>query len=748
MHKRRNRDFRPDIEGLRAIAVLGVVLYHVASQTNPNHVGLVRGGFVGVDVFFVVSGYLITGLLWKELSGTGRISFAAFYGRRARRLLPASILVIVVTALAARQWLPPLQTPSVAKDGIASALYVGNYRFALDHTSYLSTAIPSPFQHYWSLGVEEQFYLLWPLLLVGGALAWRRRHRYQRYRLGGGGPEAGGVWPDRTAAGLRPDRTAAGLVLGAVTVLSLFLSLWLTHADQPWAFFSLPARAWELGAGGLLALAAPATARMGPRPAVVLGWAGLALTVGSMFVISPRTPFPGTAAVLPVLGTVAVLAAGEAVAAQRLERGPVRVLGQPGMKMIGRISYSWYLWHWPFLILAPYALGHAAGHPLGLWQNLLVAALSGIVATASFLLIETPARSSRWLTAIPRRSLVTGGTLSAGGAVACIVVAATLPSLTGHGIVAAPTIRGITARSQLAADRRAPGTTVPAAVARVDLINAQINAQIARSVAQQDVPANLTPSLGGAKGDDPVVFVDGCMDSYLDASVQNCLFGDETSSTSIVLFGDSHAAMWFPAVDAAANQHGWQLHNWTKATCPPIEIPIVSPVLGRTFTECENWRQSVLARIQATHPALVVLAVARHYTSIYGFTPYQQPWLQGLGEMVSTIRRMGSKVAVIGPVPKPPVIVPDCLSSHLTSATACTVPVAQAINETGEEAERAAVVGAGGYYINTQPWFCTSTTCAVMLGNIEMWRDDNHITATYSSFLGPAMSAELAAAAG
>jgi peptidoglycan/LPS O-acetylase OafA/YrhL len=710
--RRSRRQFRPDIEGLRAVAVLGVVLYHA-------HVGIVRGGFAGVDVFFVVSGYLITGLLWTELQTRGRINLAAFYGRRARRLLPAAVLVVVVTAIAARHWLPPLQTPGVAKDGLTSALYVANYRFAFAQTNYLNaTNTPSPFQHYWSLGVEEQFYLLWPLLLIGASLAWRYRGRYQH---------------GRSAIGSGPSRARATTALTAVTVASFFLSLWLTHANQPWAFFSLPARAWELGAGGVLALAAPNLGRLPPRAAQVLGWSGLAVTVGSLLAISSTTPFPGTAALAPVLGAVAVLAAGERAGA----RGPVLALGQPPMRMMGRISYSWYLWHWPMLILAPYALGH----PLNLPENLLVAALSGAVATATFLLVETPTRNSAWLSARPRRSLVTGGGLSAGGAVACLVVAATLPALTGHGLAPVATLHTTSAKHP------APGRPAAAfdpLAAQVASVNAQVQAAVARSVGVQDVPANLTPTLSHAKHDDPPVFYDGCMDSYLDATVRDCAFGDLASSRSVVLFGDSHAAMWFPALDAAANTNGWRLLNLTKATCPPIDVAIFSPVLGRHFTECESWRTNVLARIAAVRPALVVLGVARHYSSIYGFTPYDEQWLSGLTQMIGQIRQLGAKVMVIGPIPKPPVLVPDCLSAHLTSATACTVPLSQSVNLAGEAAERGAVTTAGGAYVVTQPWFCAGATCGVMVDNLEMWRDDNHITATYSAYLGPAIGAEIA----
>ena len=257
------------------------------------------------------------------------------------------------------------------------------------------------------------------------------------------------------------------------------------------------------------------------------------------------------------------------------------------------------------------------------------------------------------------------------------------------------------------------------------------------------MPANLEPSLPDAEGDEPPVFVDGCLDSYTDASLQPCVFGDASSPTTVVLFGDSHAAMWFPALDAAANRFGWRLITWTKATCPPFPLPIISPVLGRTFTECDEWQQNVLDQIQAIHPALVVLGVARHYTNIYGFTPYSPVWLSGMGKEVAAIRSTGAEAMVIGPVPKPPFDVPGCLSAHLTSATACTVPAAIGLNASGIAAEQAVVTANGGTYLDTRPWFCTTTTCATMVDNLVVYRDDNHITQTYVSFLAPAVEPAL-----
>ncbi len=681
--------------------MLGVVLYHA-------HVGLLGGGFAGVDVFFVVSGYLITGLLWAELRRDGRISLPGFYARRARRLLPVSILVVVATAVASRILLPPLSVPGVSKDGLASALYVGNYRFAFQQTNYLNASgPPSPFQHYWSLGVEEQFYLVWPLLLLIGSFVWRR---------------------SVSGRSRRPDGFTAISTLALVTVGSFGLSLWLTQANQPWAFFSLPTRAWELGVGGLLALAGPAVETIPRGMANGLGWAGLIVVVASFFLIGPSTPFPGTAALAPVLGTAAVIAAGSVSRA-----GPAPLLAKRPMRFIGRVSYSWYHWQWPFLVLAP----DLVGHPLSLAANLFVALLSGVVAVLSFLLIESPARTSAWLAAFSRRSLLTGGSLSAGGAVACLVVAVTVPSLTGHGTAPVAVIHQTRYAS--------PATTIDPQQSAIDSLSSQINAQLAASLQRPDVPANLVPTLSHANHDDPPVFYDGCMDSYLDATVRNCAFANTASATSIALFGDSHAAMWFPALDAAANQNGWKLYNWTKATCPPIEIPIVSPVLGRNFTECVSWRQTVLQRIAQVHPAIVVLGVARHYTSIYGFTPYQQPWLSGMSQMISEITRLGSKVVVIGAIPKPSFLVPQCLSAHLSDAGQCAEAENAVVNLQGVSAEKAAVRSAGGSYIDTLPWFCANGSCGSIVGNIEVWRDDNHITATYSNFLGPVVAAELKA---
>ncbi len=692
---------------MRAVAILAVVLYHA-------HVGLLRGGFTGVDDFYVISGFLITGLLWRQLETDARLSFRSFYSRRIRRLLPMSFVVLVSTAVASVYLLPPLQTHAVLKDGISSALYVSNYRFAGLQTNYLtSNSLASPFQQYWSLSLEEQFYLIWPALLLGGSMVWLHRRRQQR----------------------PPSRMAAATLLGGLGVASFALGEWLTGVSQPWAFFSLPTRAWELVAGGLVVFAAPRLRALPEREAAALGWAGLVTVIGSALIVSGSVPYPGVAALAPVLGTAAVIASG--CAAPR--NGPILVLGRIGAQVVGRVSYSWYLWHWPVLILAPALIGHS----LSLGANLVLAAGSFVLAVFSFVIVENPVRRSTWLQRQPRRVLRLGGALTATAVAVCLVSVVALPSLGGLGIARVATLSSAPAANRQLLRAPTTGSDLGPYTAALATATAELRRALTRSLPVSIVPSNLSPSLPQAAGDEPPVFVDGCLDSYLPTDVEACDFGATSSSTSIVLFGDSHAAMWFPAVDSAANQLGLSLRTWTKSTCPPLMIAIYSPVLERNYSECDQWRQNVLSRIAQLHPALVILGVARHYTDIYGFTPYSPQWLQGLSAMVEAIRQLGPKVLVVGPIPKAPFDVPGCLSVHLTSATACTIPLAQGINVLGKLAEEQAVAAAGGSYVDPDPWFCTATKCAVMVDNVLVYRDDNHITATYAAYLAPAITDEL-----
>ena len=710
---------RADIEGLRAVAILAVVAYHCGLP--------VPGGYVGVDVFFVISGYLITSLLWKELSGEGHLSFAGFYARRARRLLPSAVLVLVVTVLVSIAVTGPLMATAVAKDAVACALYVGNYRFANQATNYLTAHGPvSPLQNYWSLGVEEQFYLLWPALLfvavgVGRRLlgsSGRGRHVRGRHRRTGPAVPLGPVLA----------------VLGVVAVLSFWSCVYLTQANQPWAFFSLPTRAWELALGGFLALAVRGGTRLPARAAALMGWAGLGLVGWSLFAFGPATTFPGPAALVPVAGTGLALVAGT----RTMRFGPSGLLSAGPMRAIGTVSYTWYLWHWPVLILAPYVVGH----PLDLAQKVGLGLFSLLLAAVTTAVVEQPARQSAWLSAQRARSLLAGGAISIGAAVMAVVVVIEVPPPVGTGSAAVTHLSA--AQSPAPSSASSSSVTASPAVATAEGLDAQVNRQVYQSLANPDVPSNLKPSLSRAGADVPVPEDNGCLDSFTDAAVHPCVYGDTGSATSIVLFGDSHALQWFPAIDNLANQQGDALVVATKATCPPLDVTIFNPDLGRTYSECDRWKRSELSRMTTLHPAVVILGFSREYGIPDDHVVVDgQAWLSGLREMISTIESStGARVVLMGDDPYPQQSVPQCLSVNLSNTPACSIPKHDPYyNPGGISQEQALATSAGAGYVDTDPWFCIATTCTPIVGNLLVYRDDNHITASYADWLTPAVGA-------
>ena len=703
--------FRPDIEGLRAVAVLAVVLFHA-------EVPGFSGGFVGVDVFFVISGFLITGLLWREVESTGRVRLGRFYGARARRLLPAAVLVLITTAVAAAWLLPPLQARSVLGDAVASALYVGNYRLAVQGTDYLAADVPpSPVQHYWSLGVEEQFYLFWPGLLI--ATAWLIS-RLTRAR-------------DRGRPGTGSSMLPPLVVLGVVAAASFALSLRWTTGLPPWAFFSLPARAWQLAVGGLVAFSVAWWRRLPPLSAGLIGWIGLALIVLVCVRLDPSTPYPGVAALLPVLGAALVLIGGCA----RPRSGVGAPLSTPLMRLVGRLSYSWYLWHWPVLLMTPGILGHS----LDLATRLLAAAVAGVLAMLTLVAVENPIRLAATLRGSGGRSLLLGGGLTAAGVSASLVLLATVPVPVGRGAAArAPEIESQTAQPHSATP--APPSQDPAEAA-LQATTGQVRSAVAASADVQAVPSNLTPPLADAFAEKPEVFVNGCVRSWLYVGQDECAYGVTTSATRVALVGDSHAAMWFPALERIAAQRQWRLETMGKVLCPLQDLPIISPYLGRTYTECAQWRGQILDRLASERPALIVISMSRRYGPDYGFTVYSREWLDSLTRLVGQLRSTGAAVLVLGPVPDPHSFVPTCLSEHLDSATACSPERAVAVNDAGIAEEERATTAGGGHYARLTDLFCTAARCPVIVGDQLVYRDDNHVTVGYAAWLAPVLDAHL-----
>ncbi|RFZ66180.1 O-acetyltransferase OatA [Mycobacterium marinum] len=688
--------FRPDIEGLRAIAVVAVVLYHAGIPG-------ISGGYIGVDVFFVISGFLITGLLWREVTTTNTVALGRFYGARARRLLPAAATVGVATAIVSAIVLPPLQARRVFVDGIASALYVGNYRFAVQGTDYMASDLPpSPFQHYWSLGVEEQFYLVWPALII--ATAWLLR------RIGKNNRGA----------------TPYAVVLVLVTATSLAAAAIWTRTSPPWAFFSLPTRAWELAVGGLVALTMQQWRRLALVPATIVGWGGLALLLLTCTQLGPNTPYPGTAALLPVLGTALVIGSGCVTGAM----GVGRVLCRPVMRAIGRVSYSWYLWHWPVLLLLPPLLGDPAGLP----ARLAATTVSAGLAVITMYLVENPGRFTAALRSV-RASLTLAAAATAAAACACALLLTAIPVPVGHG-TAAPEAKIIAL----------PPAALPQQVlspqeAAVQQAFAAVRAAVAASAGLSAVPSNLNPPLAAAPGDKAAVFVNGCLRSWRDLGQSECATADTASPTTVTLVGDSHAAMWDPALQLVAEQRHWRLETLAKVTCPMQDLPILSPYLGREYTECEQWRSEIMGRLQSERPRLVVLSMSRRYQPDFSFASYDPAWIDTLNRTVAQLRRNGSSVLVLGPVADPQSSVPTCLSAHLDDAGACAPSRSAATNAGGVAAEQTATEAGGGHYADLTDLFCTPDRCPTIIGNTLVFRDDNHLTTEYAQLLAPVIGA-------
>lgn len=643
----RKSSFRPDIQGLRAIAVCSVVLYHAGVP------GL-QGGYVGVDIFFVISGFLIIGLLWREIDLTGRIHLRDFYARRIRRLLPASTLVALSVLLASRLFMPPLTFSDIARDGLATAAFLVNMLFARIGTQYSGNPSPSPFQHYWSLNVEEQFYLFLPLLLI---LCW---WLFKRNR-----------------------RVGFVSVLLALSAASLAACVLLTPGHFSWAFFTLPTRAWEMALGGILALTMPMLARIGKTLRTGLSVSGLVAISASIVLFNEQTVFPGSMALIPVAGTLAVMAGGSGIS------GPVnRSLGNRGFRYIGDISYSLYLWHWPLLVIPAVALGGK----LPAWATALFVMIAFILASLTYHFVEVPFKDNRYLSLGLRRSYVMGAALVAALLIASLAVGQS-PRL-DSGKLADPF-------------RPADSGQVPAVASFV--------------------PVNVTPALDRGIKDLPAIYENGCQTDTAVVKSVKCVFGDIGSKSKIVLFGDSHAAHWFSPLEAAALSESKALLSMTKSGCPAADLD-ARTATQKSFQECKSWRERTIEEIIEIQPDVIFVAsyAAGYENRIPQSGTYAEVWSAALSQTLSRLPKT-SKVIVLGETPVWSQNPNECLSAHLTSASECTKPLGELVRTDLVNAEKSAVRANGSTYVPTTPWLCTDE-CSPLAWNMLVYRDLHHLT--------------------
>jgi peptidoglycan/LPS O-acetylase OafA/YrhL len=664
--------YRADVEGLRGLAIVLVVLYHARL------LGM-HGGFVGVDVFFVLSGYLITGLLVKEAEQRGRLDFARFYARRMRRLLPAVAVVLLATLALARVVYSPLEQATVTQSARDAALYMSNLRFALQTLDYhAADAALNPLLHTWSLAVEEQFYVFWPLL-VAAALGVVR--------------VAGGRAGNRAM-----HRSRLVRVVVAASLASFALCVWQTGAVRPWAFFGLPARVWEFGLGGLAAVSGR---KLPPRRAAAVGAVGLVVVVASGVVFTAATPFPGYAALLPVLGTIALLLAGEVESTSPVQR----VLRSGPMLWFGRLSYSWYLWHWPILVLAGAAWGD-----LGAAARLGCLAASLALSAATHAVVEDPVRHSRWLAPRPALSIALGLTFTlatAGGAV------------------------------------------------------------VARKFGERSANHGLQRTYADAREDRPrMLDARGCMLTFTEIEARRpCVFGDTTSPRTVVLFGDSHAGQWFPAMERLATARHWRLVTMLKSACPVADVETYTARLGRVIHECGPWRRASVQRIAALRPVLVIIAHAS------GLNVRDDPpagddasapdaprfhtvasWAAGLRPVLVHLDSLAIPTVIIRDTPLPGFDVPVCLARAAWApwqARDCTYARSSGVLAETEDADRRAAAGLPHVtVVDLTARICPGARCEVARGDLVLFRDGHHLTARYSATLAPVLGAGLDSAGG
>ena len=626
------RDFRADIQGLRALAVGLVALDHA-------NVGPFDGGFVGVDVFFVISGYLITSLLLREADRTGRVSLRDFYARRARRILPAALLVIVATIALSVRFLDGAAALLVGEQSIWATFFAANIKFAIDSTDYFAADQPaSPLQHYWSLAVEEQFYLFWPLILLAALVLLRKRFD---------GPHKPAI-----------------LVLLVATAASFAWSLYSTAHSPLSAYFSTTARAWELAIGALGAAAMPYLAKIGPTPRGVASWVGVALIGYSALMYDPSTPFPGSAATLPVVGAALLLVGGHGVVRSW---GPQGLLSVPPMQWIGNWSYSLYLWHWPLIIVAASLWGPVSG-----WRGVAVLAVATALSAATYRWVETPFRTAPALTRKDR-----GRTRSLLLYPAMVVVVLPVVAIGNHVVESNAADGGqaisLSDYGQQRGDPKPKFSKDPYA--------ALVEASVLAAQNGMELPGDLSPNPLELKQSVP-----GLGDcEYFGVAVEDlelCPRGDVDADRTMVLIGDSHARQWIPALEKIAEEEGYLAYFLVREGCPAVDqTPWKANGEGPQY-DCSDFQDWAAATVQDLRPAITLLgtdANERGYADEDGNHVDDDATVEEMVEsgMVAQIERIkpySDRTVILGDPPIHEVSPVKCLTKRDPTLAGCLSP--------------------------------------------------------------------------
>lgn len=678
---------RADIQGLRTLSVGVVIAYHLRPDLLP-------GGFVGVDVFFVISGFLIVGSLVREISERGRIGMLAFYARRIRRLLPASTVVLLATMLGAVLLVPQHRWQSIALDVVMSAIQVQNWNQAFSSVSYESAnVLVSPVQHFWSLAVEEQFYITIPLLMVGAGLVARRT----------------GI----------PVRRCCAYLLGFMVCASLIHSVLFTASNHDVAYFATTTRMWEIGLGGLAALLLPVV-RPGVRTGAVLAWLGLAMILSAAILYSTQMEFPGFVALLPVTGAALVLMSASAPAGSHRQGEvsilhPATYLSVAPMKYLGDISYSLYLWHWPLIVFYVYLTGRTPN----LATAALLAGASVLLAALSYHFVEQPFRQAKRVRPSEGRRLRARPRILKDYALGVSLIATTcLTAAAPWGVVEAKSV----SLNYEISDEDYPGALAfdPGRPAHVPQQKAVVPDP---AVATKDVP--LT-NKDGCNVYDPVKSPD-----------TGCTYGDLEAQRTLAIIGDSHASQYVDPLASIGERNGWKIRAMVRNGCPFTAAPPASK--DTVFSNCPEKNRQSLRKLLRMKPDMVVVAgmTPAGYKSALGWEwKNDRELVSGYQDMLRPLIEAGIKVSVILDSPFPAFSVPDCVERNGPAAPNCSVPDEPDRAQTDPLRVAAQEVGGLGI-VDLGNYFCRNGSCPPVIGNVLVYRD-NHLTATFARTLsGP-----------
>ncbi len=756
--------FREDIASLRGVAILGVVLFHAK-------ILWAKGGFLGVDLFYVISGYLITGLLLKEFKQKRSIKLSEFYARRFRRLFPAALVVLIATAIAFYFLAPITARRELSFDLLSALLFLSNYNFAHHATDYFASQTPSPVLHFWSLSLEEQFYFLWPLSFL---LLTRK---YFRYKI------------------------KLQFALLVTTSAAIYFAIYLSHHSQPWSFFSLPSRAWEISAGALLATLPQITQKLSKILKNFLFAISISYILFLLFNPSAITIFPSWQSYSMVGVVILVLDLGRGQDKLLV----AKVFGNPLLNFLGNISYSLYLWHWPVYVL----FGYYLAQPLNNLEAALCVLAAILLAIFSTYLIENPIRIG-WLSRKKASISLTLATIllitSSAGVFAYnidlnikakqnLAKQKLVLAQLANSLLASPNIANEldsnrkviiknnnlinpkkstkdtnTASTNTASTKpTAPIRKVPQTPAVLpqlpddffDIVKQDLSipqlannipdiSQLPASQGGGALPKITFPQLDSVDLDRAQPYNDRChTQENLPPTTVPCLYGDTSTSKTVVLFGDSHALSWFPTINAVAKINHWKLLSLTMSACSPANLPQWEPSIDARSTNCDLWRSNSIARILAAKPFAILIASTRGFQAVksdnqlYIGEERINIFEQGMNQTISALQPTGAKIIYLHDTPadnNDPII---CLSTHVNNYSDCAFSLDKGFDANWFQIENNIITSNNIASIDPTFWVCPENPCSLVQGNFLVFLDGGHLTSSYATSLAPLMNRAL-----